>query len=426
MAGLVKAKYVPAVTGLITGPLVARALGPSARGQAAAVAVFALALPVVLSLGLPTAIGRQAASNPEHRPALLGSARRLAVVLTPGALLLAGLLLYGPLSALDGRAQLVALFALGLAPLGVWSLSVQQILQAEGSLKTLARMWTLPPVVAAGITLFLVATSRLTVASYLLGNLISGVPTLWIARSYARRVRAGTYPLKQLTSFGLRGYAGSLANMTNARLDQMLVVPLLGSAQLGLYAVSVSLASFPLGIGQALASRSFGEVAAAKDRKAEAGRYLRLSVVIALLCCGGIAIIAPVALPALYGTPFKGSLVPLLLLLPGTVCLIILTGTTMSLIVFDRPGLTSVAEVAGLLATLIGLSLFLRRYGVVAAAAVSTASYACTLAVHVGFLRRLGIGPMIPRADDFLYLAGRFRGAGRILHHRGLKSHATG
>jgi O-antigen/teichoic acid export membrane protein len=221
------------------------------------------------------------------------------------------------------------------------------------------------------------------------------------------RPGAGAYPLRSLAGFGLRGFVGTLAGLTNSRVDQMVMVPFLGSAQLGLYAVGVSVASLPQSIGQAITARSFGEVAASADPPAEAARYLRLtSVVVAGACCA-LAAAAPLAVPLVYGQPFAGAVAPLLLLLPGTVALALVLASSSALQVLGRPGLPSWAELAGVAVTVAGLALLLSPLGIAGAAVVSTASYTTTFALNRAFLRRAGVGGLWPRRDDVAWLAGR-------------------
>lgn len=257
-------------------------------------------------------------------------------------------------------------------------------------------------------------------ATYLAANLVAGLASTIAAAYLVAERPSAPCPLRPLLRFGARGFGGTVANMANARLDQMIIVPFVGSAQLGLYAVSVTLATFPVGVAQAIAVRSFGEIARSLDRAGETARYFRLTTLVALLTCAGVGIAAPWGLPLLYGSAFRGSLVPLFVLLPGTVALAIMNSSLSALLIFDRPGLSSLAELVGLTVTLAGLGLLLQPMGVTGAALVSSVSYACTLAVHIMFLRRLGVRGLLPRRHDVSWLARRAAFAAR--HINGARS----
>ena len=74
--------------------------------------------------------------------------------------------------------------------------------------------------------------------------LVSG----WIANIVAL-VLVGVMPTRggaamPLIKFGVQAVPAQFANLANSRLDQALIVPLLGSAELGIYAVAVGSPSF--------------------------------------------------------------------------------------------------------------------------------------------------------------------------------------
>lgn len=418
--GLSGATLLPTLLGAVTGPLVARALAPGGRGQVAAVAAFSLALPVLLSLGMHVAIGQRAATEPDVRPRLVFAAIRFALLMVPVAVLAAVAIMGGPLRSIRGTAGALAAVSLGMAPLGVLGFSLQQLLVAEGALGAYARVRALPLVVNAALTVGLFLAGRLTVATYLLASLVAGVAglmwTLWFVKAwFVGDDRGRAYPLRPLVGFGLRGFVGTAASITNSRLDQMIMVPFLGSAQLGIYAVSVSIASLPLAIGQAVTFRSFGEIASSGDRTSEAARYLRLTALIVGGACVAIAVVAPFLIPVVYGTAFRGALTPLLVLLPGTVALGVVVTSTNALQVLGRPGLPSWAELAGVAVTVAGLAILLRPLGIAAAALVSTLSYGATLLLDSAFLLRVGVRGLVPRGDDLRWVLGRMARVARSM-----------
>lgn len=401
------AMVLPAPLAAVTGPLAARALGPFGRGQAAAVVIYGMALPVILSFGLLGAIGQRAALEPERRPELVATSLLYALLTVPLTALVTIALMLGPLGSIHGSGRTMAILTLSIAPLSVLAYSLQGILQAEGALGPLARTRALPFILNFVLTVGLFFTGRLTVATYLATNVFASTAVLISTLCSVHDKPRWYYPLRPLLRFGLRGFVGTLANMANTRLDQMIMIPFLGSAQLGLYAVAATANGIPLTIGAAISTRSYGQIASAPDPQAETARYIRLTFLSMGVACGFAALAAPLLIPIVFGRAYRGAVTPLLLLLPGTATLATASISTGALNVFGHPGRPSWAEVAGVVVTVGGLLLFLHPFGIAGAAVVSSLSYGLTMALHAWFLRRLGVKGLLPGRIDVSWLAHR-------------------
>ncbi|HLI55439.1 MAG TPA: oligosaccharide flippase family protein [Actinomycetota bacterium] len=404
VAKLSSAAMLPTLMAAITGPMAARALGPGGRGQVAAVVVYSAALPVFLSLGVPIAVAQRAAVEPQRRPELMGAALRFSALMIPLTLVTGLALMWGPLGFIHGLPRLLAGLILATTPFSVLAVACQGLLQAEGALGPLAKIRALPLVLNGVITIGFFATGRLTVSSDLFGTLASGLASFIATIFYVRIRPRGAYPLRPLIAFGLRAFGWGTANMVNARLDQLLMVPFLQSAQLGLYAVSVGIATIPLQLGQALSTRTFGELAVASDQHAEAARYLRLTAIVVGGCCVAVVVPAPIVVPLVFGAAYRGVLTPLVLLMPGTLALGVAWTSSCILTVLGKPSWPSWAEFGGALVTIVGLVLLLRPLGIAGAALVSTVSYIVTYVIHTRFLRKMGITGLIPGPADIRWL----------------------
>jgi O-antigen/teichoic acid export membrane protein len=113
------ASYVPLLLGVITGPVLARAVGPTGRGEIALVTVFAAILTTVAGLGVPLAIGHAAANKLQDASRLVGTSMRLALWEVVPAVAIAVGLVYGPLSDVTGAARVAAIVFVAIAPVGV-------------------------------------------------------------------------------------------------------------------------------------------------------------------------------------------------------------------------------------------------------------------------------------------------------------------
>jgi O-antigen/teichoic acid export membrane protein len=119
-----------------------------------------------------------------------------------------------------------------------------------------------------------------------------------------------------------------------------------------------------------------------------------------------MAALAPLVGP-LYGHQFRGSIVPLLILLPGVAALAVGGTAAIVLSIFNRPEVSSIAELAGIVLTGAGLWLVLDRYGIIGAAIVSSVSYCCTGLTQILWLRRLGVRNVLPKRDDAKWAVAR-------------------
>ncbi len=425
--------YLAMGLGLVSGPLTVRALDATGRGAVAEVTVLSMLLSTVFTLGVESAIAHDAAHFPERRRQLLGAALRLTVFVTPFVWFADLGLVLGPLGALPFRQRALAAFILGLAPLGVLANLSQAFLVAAGSLGPLAWMRTLPIWMTGAGAIVLFAANSLTVVGYLVlsaGAVI--VQLLFSLKAVGLKPIAGSR-LAPLLAFGFRGSLGTIIALVNISLDQAIVGPFLGIAELGYYAVAVTLAGLPLTVAFALAFRSFGDVAgggAGEDaaglpraRARRAAAQIRLTTVVVLIFVVGMLAVSPVAVPLLYGSGFGHHVLPPLFLLgPGILGLGVSSTAIYALVALGRPGLGTLAQIAGLIVTGLGLPVALPRWGIQGAAAVSSVAYLCVCGCSLMAVRSQGASPLLPRFGDVSGALGLVGGTiGKI--RRQLKQH---
>ena len=395
---LASASYMAVGLGLITSPIIARALGPTARGEYAAVYTYVAALEILLSLGIPVAITYQLVNRLEQPQRLLGTALRFCAALClPGAGIAVALVL-GVIELPAGAATYLAIAALALAPVGTFGLCLRGFLTASGALDSLAWLRLIPLAVNCIGVVVLALAGALTLVTYLALTLAVSVVSLVTAFGFVGLRPQGRAPFRSLIGFGLRSYPGSFARLLNVRVDQLILVPLVSPAQLGFYAIAVTISQLPQNVADAIGTRALGTVIGAERlflaHRAE--RYVRLAMLASTIACAGIAAVAPFVVPLVYGEAFDGIVVPLLLLLPGGVAN---AGTRVvgpCLTAVDRPGVTSTAEITALAITAVGLWYALPRYGIGGAAAVSSIAYAYRFGFQAVVLRRYGVKRVVP------------------------------
>jgi O-antigen/teichoic acid export membrane protein len=90
----------------------------------------------------------------------------------------------------------------------------------------------------------------------------------------------------------------------------------------------------------------------------------------------------------LYGSAFEPGLVPLRLLLPGSVCYACAAVLWSGLYALNRPLTAAATQALGLVVTVTGLSLFLAAGGIKVAALVSSIAYGAVFASALVLYRR--------------------------------------
>jgi O-antigen/teichoic acid export membrane protein len=391
VARLTSANAAFVAASLVTGPLLARSLGPSGRGALAAVAVPVSIGPVLLGLGLPTFVTRETARRAPVGE-LLGSVG--VVYLLIGALTAAAA---DPIASYfaQGRepVRVALLIALLAMPLLLWGQLLLGLANGRQRWNAVLGARLAPAAVALAGTSLLYALGLLDLPEaaglVLAGTFASIVPTLGVLRG-AGRPRVRWALVRRSLRFGLPAWLWQTSTLTNARLDQLLMVSLTTARQLGLYAVAVSLAGvlsvFAGALGPALLPR------VARGEEALGARMCRASLFVSVLAAAALAALCPLALPLLFGARF-GAAVPMALVLiaasvpnAGTQVL------TSALFAADRPRVVAASEVVSVAITVAGLLVLIGPLGGLGAALVSAAAYTVTFAILLGGARaRFGL-----------------------------------
>ena len=407
VAKLATASYLGVTLGVITSPIIARVLGPAARGEYAAIYVFENALVMALALGIPPAIMYRLVNRLTSPEELMGTALRFCAALClPGAAV-AVALATNVLDLPEGPTTYLAVAVLALSPVGVLAMCLQGFLTSAGALGPLAWLRIAPLAANLVAVVALAVAGSLTLVSYLVLTLAISLGSALLAWYFVGVRPKGHAKFRLLLGFGLRSFPGTFARLLNVRVDQIILVPLVAPAQLAFYAIAVTISQLPQGVAEAVGVRAMGSVIGS-ERKflvSQAERYLRLSLLISTLACIGIAVVTPFLVPFVYGHAFAGIVAPLLLLLPGAVANAGTRVASPCLTAIDRPGVTSIAEISALAITGLGLWYALPRYGIAGAAAVSSITYFYRCGVQVEVLRRNGVRRLLPRRSDFAELA---------------------
>jgi len=226
---------------------------------------------------------------------------------------------------------------------------------------------------------------------------------------------------RSLLRYGIGALIGSFMYSVVMRVDIFIINQLIGTAQVGIYTVAVSLAEFALMIPSAIGVSLFPELASMdeKNRLTTAARFARICL---LLAASGGIVIALLGYPVirlLYGQPFTPAYPTLLLLIPGVVGMAQNFSYSNLLSASGRPLSGALIFTLGaLLNAALNLAL-VPAFGINGAALASGAAYwLIALAFLVSFSHRYAIPAsdlFLPRSSDVQLIASRLAGLLRRL-----------
>ncbi len=372
-----------ALLGFALNFIVARAIGPSGKGIldlcGASAGLFSLVLGFSLNAGLTRSI---AASG----QAPSGLARAIWLWSVFAGLVIGAALLLMPEPA--RRAGLLPLQSSGFwtlfiatsAALGIAAAALRGIVIGRGGLVGANRIdliikgLLLAAYIAAAL-LFAAPSARMFAVLAL--PVLAILPVLLhLTQRGPIRPEPGAFRAIVLTTLPLHG--ANILHFLNQRADLFFVQAFHGPAEVGIYALAVSLAQTVLFLSSALAVPLLPKIAATTDTHLAAMTAVHACRRFVLL--GGSAALMLGAtstwlVPAVFGRDFSQSLTPLLLLLPGMIAF----GLTNLLVsYFAGTGENRVnlgISVLGLALTVTGNLTLTRLLGANGAAAVSTLAY---------------------------------------------------
>lgn len=401
--GLTAVSVIGLLSGLVTGPLLAHALGATGRGLLASVLVPLGVAPFVAQLGLG-AFAVRAAAHGVSVSRLVGSLA-VPLLLVGGAVALAADPLARALLPDDDDARLWLRIGLTLLPVALLANVLADVLWGLERWRALIALRLISPVGLLAITPILYVTDTLTVttaAAVGIGLGVLPLPLLLGLLPGARRPRADRGLMREALRFGLRAWPGALADLGNQRLDQLLMIPLLAPRELGLYVVATTVAVIGTAPAAAIATVVFPRIAAGALHVL--GPAFRMTTLLLLATQGIIAVASPFVVPVAFGPSFEAAVPLILILLPAWMLIALAPLLAHALAGSGYPGAGSIAQILGLVCTVIGLAISLPTLGATGAAITSLVAAAAVLAYLLrSTARHLSVSPVQlirPRAGD--------------------------
>ncbi len=376
--------------------VVARALGPTGRGEYAAITAWFGICWMVGQMGQPAALCFYVAKDPQRAEDYVATSR--AMMLATGMLaFIAGLLLAPVLSHGNPEVADAYRIAFGISIVTYVGIAYQYALQPRHLLSwNVVR--TIQPVLSLLILCILWFLKLLTLNTILF--VLAATLTLQLGWGYWSCRRNALAPgharislLCPLAAYGIAQVAALTPAALNALLDQLVLSQTVASADLGRYAIAVSLTSLPVPLVAAIGNVAFPRLAAQQVVTDTTRRMQRYAIVasagISAAILVPLAVVAYWLIPFLFGAGYRGAVPLLWILTPGAAFLAcgqvvgdLLRGRNYPAVVAWAQGLAAIFTVVLLIA-------LLPVIGVYGAAIASTVAYGAALAAMLRSLRHL-------------------------------------
>ncbi|MEH3075704.1 MAG: oligosaccharide flippase family protein [Quadrisphaera sp.] len=414
------------VIGVVTAPVLARALGVEGRGEVATAMAPAALVAAVATLGLPEALTYHLARRPDQTrralvPAALvslllgalcwGLSWAFASLLTKDDVQLIPIMLIGTALALPQ--MLVGLLRGAAVGLQMWG-----AVAADRALSSLLRLVVLLALALAGVLDVRVAVIAMSVIPIVTGVvywkvLLRRPPPLSAAEAAAGAgTGAGRSPssssiTRDVLSFGSSTWLGAVASMATGRVAQLMTTPLSDATQLGLLVVAITISDVLFILITAVRDTLFGVNARFDDRE-QLMAISRSALLVGALGALVLGATVPLWIGPVFGAQFAPATEPTWWLLIAAVTNIpgLMAGAGLG--AWGRPGLRSASFVVALVVLVGAFLLLVPTMGAVGAGLAAIASgtamsvFAVVLAARVN--RSSPWAFVVPRGSDVVAL----------------------
>ncbi len=371
----------------VTGVVLARGLGPGGRGVYGLINETALMLAAFPGVALELAGIYMIGQRRHSLQTVFSNSFSWSLAISVICLLLI------PVVVLSGQ----TFFGMSIAETSIALMGAAMMTVGDGS-----RQYLLPlnrPLAYTGLTLVppIVRFTGVLIVVLAVGLTVDRAAAIWLisfaalllftmtvmSRHVHFRPSLNWKALKAQVSFGSRTHFGWILQALNHRLDVFMIAAMVGTGGVGHYLVGVNLAELtwwvPLALGTALFPK-----ASAMDSESNfqmSAVACRRTLVVTMLAGLGLLIVAPTAIPLVYGGEFVPSVTVFLILLPSGLFYTVHKVLGSSLSAHGMPQATLFAGLVSLPLT-VGLNvLMIPRWGITGAAIASDIAYAVNAAV---------------------------------------------
>jgi O-antigen/teichoic acid export membrane protein len=389
---------------LITGPILARALGPAARGVLTAALLWPTLIAALLNLGITDAVTYFTSRGEVSPVAVLRTSERLAWLQGLGIAVVGIPIVFLTMHHFGTSAVVSSLIFLAAMPAQVFALYMMSYLNGVHRYAwfNIIQVQIFAVTAVAYVVLWIcgaltVRTAAISSAGAVVVTLLVSIAVTHrgIGQSAAEQVpRLG----RRLLGYGLRSYTSNLPHMLNDRVDQLVISLALPAHELGLYVIAATIATAPAFVGVAVANSVLPTVAS-QESTAEQVRAARRAIILTF----GFTLISGILLAVamrpfvriVFGRPFLGGVGPARVLCLAAVMLSLTRVFHGLLKGLGRPLDAAISEAGALIVTAAGLSVLIPLMGIMGAALTSLAAYTTSTLIAVRLAAvALGIRPI--------------------------------
>ncbi len=368
--------------GLITSVIVARILGPEGRGHyAVALAVGAIGMQLG-NLGLHTSNTYYVSRDRSLLPFLVSNTLLVSFVFGGACTLLAAAAFYfwPRLAPLQGHLLTLALISI---PIGLAYLLFQNLLIGIQEVRIFNIIELSSKALNVALITAVILFQWVNVESIFCSQLIALLAAfLWSLEQLRKKLSAWRPPsielLKSHLGYGFRSFLASFGAFLVLRLDLLLVQYILGAKQAGFYSIAGTMADMVYLLPTVTGTILFPKLSAMTNDRDKWEYVKRVTIlmggVMMIICTLGAILVKPFIL-LLFGSPFLPAVPAFIWLMPG---IVFWANSTFPLLYLQSTGMPrQVLYIWGLLISMnVTLNfLFLGKWGIVGAAAISSATY---------------------------------------------------
>ncbi len=397
-AGLVVTRISGALLALLSSPLIARAIGPEGRGLTAAAITTLMIVPIALGVGLPWAV-RQKSANSVDVDSILRSARLLSMFSLVPSLAVGLLLVWTLFAGMPTAANAWLIAGIALTPLVVFRNSIVSVLVVRSDFRRISLINIAQPAAFFLIILGLAVSGALTITTVVAAQTVSIAFGFVLTVTFMPVSWGGPkYPIRILLRESAAASGAQISEIASYRLNQLILLPLIGSAALGFYAVAVNVALAPAPVGQAMSSAVFSDVAraAAVERKRKIVLALQASLSMGVFVALATSALAPVVIPWAFGPMFSPAVPATVVFAVGSISVICNFVLTSCLVADGKSKEASVSQFAGFFGGLILLFALSTPFGLIGASIASVAGFWIT-SVIASMQLDIGMSDWVPR-----------------------------
>jgi O-antigen/teichoic acid export membrane protein len=403
---------------VISGVLAARLLGPTGRGELAAIQIWPNFLASFAMLGVPAALAYFSAREPQAAGRWLTTGVTVALVGCVPAALIGFVAMPWLLRAQSDTVIGAARNYLWLLPIFATEGMLHHPLRGRNDLAAWNLVRLMPSAMWVGVLAlsFVDGGRQSTVVAqrYLIGLALLFFPMAYVVLRHLPNSYAPSRTMVQpLLAYGLPSMLSVLPATANLRLDQMLMARSMAPELLGLYAVGVAWSGAVAPITSALSATILPRVAGSESPEEQARRLAqmtRLGSLVAVAMALVIAAAGPLAIPLIFGQEFLPAAPAAIILAIAAGALAMKDMLAAGALSLGKPKFVLLAELVGLGMTAALLLMLLRPFQLIGAAVASLVSYGVVAAVLGWLISRqtraaLGVFFLPTRADGLLVVS---------------------